>query len=82
MWLSRKQYLSSEIIVQAELLTQDGGLPHVRLGAANGRVVYPVADVQRWLSERAQIRSDRGASCSAADGNGKIPPENDSEFAS
>lgn len=35
-------------------MTQRGELPHVRLGAANGRVVYPVALVQAWLAERAK----------------------------
>lgn len=31
-------------------MTNTGEIPHTRIGRA---VVYPVADLQRWLSERA-----------------------------
>lgn len=31
-------------------LTQAGQVPHLRLGKA---VLYPVRDLERWLSERA-----------------------------
>lgn len=30
---------------------ENSGIPHVRIGR---RLVYPVADLQRWLSEKAQ----------------------------
>ena len=33
---------------------QRSGLPHVRLGASDGRVVFPVAEVADWLAQRVQ----------------------------
>ncbi|MFI5283530.1 MAG: helix-turn-helix domain-containing protein [Candidatus Dormibacterales bacterium] len=37
-------------------LTLDGEIPFVKLGRPGGsaRVVYPVADLERWLRERTQ----------------------------
>lgn len=37
-------------------LTNRGEIPHVRMGRA---VVYPVDDLRRWLSERAQKEGGR-----------------------
>lgn len=31
-------------------MTKRGEIPHVRL---NGRIVYPVREIERWLGERA-----------------------------
>ncbi len=37
---------------------QTSGIPHVRFGKA---IVYPVAELERWLAEQATAHGKRGA---------------------
>lgn len=48
-------------------LTSEGRVPHVRLNKA---VVYPVADLRRWLSEEASKGHDSTTRCGNRTRNG------------